>query len=145
MFEALLLAYMAMAAQAIDLPVPSALPEFEMMAGEDLWHEYHEGAHPYREGFGPLAFYNIEDRRMIVNETVDFTTPHGASVLLHEMVHHVDVYHGVDMDCTERRAYAVQREFLAAHGRSLFTEQDEDGIMNGLLFMMVNTCKSERF
>jgi Domain of unknown function (DUF6647) len=76
-----------------------------------------------------VAIYNDADRTIYLPETWTGDTPAELSVLVHEMVHHLQNLAGMRFDCPEAReklAYAAQRDWLELFGHSLFTDFETD-------------------
>lgn len=60
---------------------------------------------------------------------IDIAGDVSASVLVHEMVHHLQNLAGLTYACPEEReqlAYAAQQDWLALLGRNLFTDFGSD-------------------
>ena len=67
------------------------------------------------------ALYEVETATIYLSDHVNLDTVHGRSVLLHELVHHVQ--HQTDLEAVacghwfvEGDAYSVQAEYLKEHG-----------------------------
>lgn len=76
--------------------------------------------------FGGLAvveaLYDRQRRRILLGADWDGASPRSLSVLVHEMVHHLEAETGLVAACpaaAEQRAYAVQDAFLHRFGSSL--------------------------
>jgi hypothetical protein len=72
-----------------------------------------------------VAFYDDAARTIYLAEGWTGKSPAELSVLVHEMVHHVQSVAGLKYACPEERekaAYAAQREWLALFGRNLMKE-----------------------
>ena len=75
------------------------------------------------------ALYDDRSRTIYVPQSWTGTTPKEVSVLVHEMVHHVQNVAGLEYDCAEARekpAYVAQEKWLALTGRNLAEEFDLD-------------------
>ena len=71
------------------------------------------------------AFYDDKTRTIFLPKGWTGRTPAELSVLVHEMVHHVQNVAGLTYACPEERekiAYAAQRQWLALFGRDLLRE-----------------------
>lgn len=85
------------------------------------------------------AVYHPDTRAMILNEEVDYTDPENEYILVHELVHHLQVEHDLiaDLPCPEKRevdAYRVQDLWVQATGLG---ER-----MDPLTLFLVTTCRS---
>ena len=81
-----------------------------------------------------LAVYRDDTRTIYLNEYWTGASPAEMSVLVHEMVHHLQNVAGLKYDCPaarEKPAYLAQNEWLKRFGRDL--EQDFDIDMMTLL------------
>ena len=83
------------------------------------------------------ALYEVETATIFLSERLDLDTVYGKSVLLHELVHHVQ--HQMDLDeiaCgysfIEGDAYAVQAEYLKQHGDMALTAIHELSMIRGI-------------
>ena len=71
------------------------------------------------------AFYDDATRTIYLPKGWSGRSPAELSVLVHEMVHHVQNVAGLTYACREERekiAYAAQRQWLALFGRDLMRE-----------------------
>lgn len=80
------------------------------------------------------ALYAHNESKIYLSEHVDLTTIQGASVLLHELVHHYQNVSGAmsGYNCTqesERLAYETQRQYLEANKVALMPELDRFNIV----------------
>jgi len=76
-----------------------------------------------------VAIYDDVSRTIHLSETWTGSTPTELSILVHEMVHHLQNLAGMRFACHEERerlAYAAQQDWLALFGRDLFTDFDTD-------------------
>jgi hypothetical protein len=76
-----------------------------------------------------VAIYDDRARTIYLPETWTGDTPVALSVLVHEMVHHLQNLAGMTFACPEAReklAYAAQQDWLALFGRDIFTEFETD-------------------
>ena len=104
----------------VDLPANYALPRLERISNTKLAAVLH-GSHFVSPGRG-LGMY--DDDRKVILLPADWTgnTPEELSILVHEMVHHLQNVAGIQFVCPEWReklAYVAQDRWLATSGRSL--------------------------
>jgi hypothetical protein len=86
-----------------------------------------QGAAPHASTV--VAIYDDLDRTIYLPEGWTGSTPTELSVLVHEMVHHLQNLAALPFACHEEReqlAYAAQREWLALFGRDLLTDFGTD-------------------
>jgi len=77
------------------------------------------------------ALYDDASRTIYLPEGWTGKTPVEVSVLVHEMVHHLQNVAGLKFDCPQAReklAYAAQNEWLARSGRNLMDEFELDAL-----------------
>ena len=77
------------------------------------------------------ALYDDDSRTIYLPERWTGKTPAEISVLVHEMVHHLQNVAGLKYDCPEAReklAYAAQDQWLAGSGRNLIDEFELDAL-----------------
>jgi len=76
-----------------------------------------------------VALYEDASRTIYLREGWTGATPAEMSVLVHEMVHHLQNLAGEKFECAqarERSAYAAQQKWLAAAGQDFFQEFETD-------------------
>jgi hypothetical protein len=76
-----------------------------------------------------VAIYNDMTKTIFLSDTWTGTTPAELSVLLHEMVHHLQNLAGLTYDCPaarEKPAYLAQDRWLQRHGLDLEKEFEID-------------------
>lgn len=76
-----------------------------------------------------VAIYDTSSRTIYLPETWRGKSPEDQSILVHEMVHHLQNLAGVKFECPaarERAAYLAQDKWLARFGKSLENEFDVD-------------------
>lgn len=77
------------------------------------------------------ALYDDATRTIYLSEAWTGTTPAEVSVLVHEMVHHMQNLAGLKYECPQAReklAYTAQNQWLARSGRNLMEEFGLDGL-----------------
>jgi len=77
------------------------------------------------------ALYDDSNRTIYLAEGWTGGTPTEVSVLVHEMVHHLQNQEGLRYECPQAReklAYTAQNKWLARSGRNLMDEFDLDGL-----------------
>ena len=77
------------------------------------------------------ALYDDRSRTIYLPEGWSGATPAEVSVLVHEMVHHLQNIAGVKYECPqarERLAYTAQNQWLARSGRNLIDEFNLDAL-----------------
>jgi len=89
------------------------------------------GSHPARAASqrDVEALYDDSTRTIYLPEGWTGKTPAEVSVLVHEMVHHLQNVAGLKFECPQSReklAYAAQNQWLARSGRNLMDEFDLD-------------------
>jgi hypothetical protein len=76
-----------------------------------------------------IAVYRDDQRTIYLNQRWTGATPAEMSVLVHEMVHHIQNVAGLKYDCPaarEKAAYLAQNEWLKRHDRDLESEFEID-------------------
>ncbi|MCP4382380.1 MAG: hypothetical protein GY798_13360 [Hyphomicrobiales bacterium] len=122
-----------------DLPEVYAHPELRLVSDQTLtvMHLGHEGTGGAQR---IEAVYDPGDRVMYLSDTWTNRTPAGLSMLVHEMVHHLQTFEQQKKyACPEEReepAYAAQEKWLGLFGRSI--EQDFE--INPLTLKMLTAC-----
>jgi hypothetical protein len=106
----------------IDISSP---PEVVVMESADLAKKYGAPVH---------ALYAHHESTIYLSSHVDLTTIQGASVVLHELVHHYQNVSGAmdGYDCareSEQLAYETQRDYLIANKAKLMPELDSFNII----------------
>ena len=122
-----------------DLPEKYAHPEVRLVPAQALamMHLGHEGTDG---GLHIEAVYDPRGRVMYLSDTWTNRTPAGLSILVHEMVHHLQTFeHQRSYQCPEEReepAYAAQQKWLGLFGRGF--EQEFE--INPLMLKMLTSC-----
>lgn len=75
------------------------------------------------------ALYEDDTQTIYLSDSIDLTTHHGASVLLHELVHHYQQESGAmeKFNCireSEELAYNIQRQYLESNKIEMLPELD---------------------
>ena len=119
----------------------SHFPNVVAVPHDRLVHILYEGDLP--QGLDPetvsvAGLYNFRDGNIYLLEDEDLTTIEGQAVLIHELVHYLQYYHGIDkqVECMrelESAAYAAQAEFLAQH--------DQEAPFNDMHVLLVSACR----
>jgi len=130
----------AWVAAELGAPAPEALPRVAIVAAPEL-HRLRYGA-AASQGAATLdlvAAYDDATRTIYLAEGWTGATPRESSVLVHEMVHHVQSLAGRRYGCAAEReaeAYALQDRWLARSGESLETAFE----MDALTVMVLTHC-----
>lgn len=106
----------------IDIRIP---PDVVVMSSEELTKKYGSPVH---------ALYAHHEAKIYLSSHVDLSTIQGASVLLHELVHHYQNVSGAmdGYNCareSERLAYETQRVYLERNQVELMPELDNFNIV----------------
>ena len=94
---------------------------------------------PLHQGHDLVSIYHDKRKTIYLPEGWTGTTPAELSVLVHEMVHHLQNVAGLKYNCPEEReklAYTAQERWLGLFGRDL---SDEFGI-DGLTVLVRTNC-----
>jgi uncharacterized protein DUF6647 len=86
-----------------------------------------------------VAVYNDQTRTIYLSDKWAGRTPAELSVLVHEMVHHLQNEAGITYECPaerEKLAYEAQDKWLGLFGRSLESEFQ----INGLALLISTSC-----
>lgn len=96
----------------------ASVPRIEVRTTRDLAIMFFGNAEGY-EGVRPLALYARDQHILFLADELALDNLLDRSILLHELVHHMQVANNVEFDCreeTERQAYRLQAEWLREHG-----------------------------
>jgi hypothetical protein len=120
---------------SFELPATSQRPSLRFATPEDMAALRHRGvASDHRTTIGAtvlseaadiLALYDDEERAIYLRDDWSGDTPAALSIVVHEMVHHVQNLAGLRFECYEARekqAFAAQEQWLALFGKDLDTE-----------------------
>jgi hypothetical protein len=86
-----------------------------------------------------VALYNDQTKTIYLSDKWTGTTPSELSVLVHEMVHHLQNEAGTTFECPaerEKLAYEAQDKWLRLFGRNLEAEFE----INGLALLVSTSC-----
>lgn len=127
-----------------DIPASASLPDVEIASPERfttvryrrLVEGQQSGAIPGLGDQPPsnrfsdvVAFYENASQTIFLREGWKGSSPTDVSVLVHEMVHHLQNVAGMAYGCPaarEKLAYAAQQKWLALSGRDFFEEFETD-------------------
>lgn len=117
-------------------------PEIVVVPKAQLVHVLYEGNVPQGTDASSLTvdgLYNFRDGKIYLRDELDLATVDGRAVLVHELVHYLQYYHGLDkkapcMRKLEPEAYAAQAAYLKEHG--------QEPPFNELLVFFVSLCSS---
>jgi hypothetical protein len=141
--DALLIEIMSWLASNFDLPATTDLPRVEFAPPMKIAAMRYKGMLPlsWREDSirdpatqavglrDVVAVYRDDSRTIYLNECWTGATPAEVSVLVHEMVHHIQNMARLKYDCPaarEKPAYLAQNEWLGRHGSDLESEFEVD-------------------
>lgn len=96
----------------------ASVPRIEVRTSRDLAAMFFGNAEGY-EGVRPLALYARDQHILFLSDQLALDNLLDQSILLHELVHHLQVSNTVEFDCreeTEQQAYRLQVEWLREHG-----------------------------
>ena len=139
--DQLMFAFMAWISAVTGLPPAEELPELVFNTPAELQMLHHPGA-AYREGDGvpqAVALYDLEERIIHLTDDWEVRDPVDLSVLLHELVHHMQASADVGYDCRgamEKVAYDAQIAFLASMDLDMFEVME----INRLFYVLLTTC-----
>jgi hypothetical protein len=138
---ALLKEIAAWLSQNFDLPQASALPTVRLVSAPELMSirlepltsgERHKVSAALLAGAlirELIALYDTRTKTIFLSEGWTGSNPADVSILVHEMVHHLQHLSGQRFACPqerERLAYAAQERWLALSGQNLATEFELD-------------------
>ena len=95
-----------------------SVPRIEVRSSRDLATLFFGNPEGY-EGVRPLALYARDQHILFLADELALDNLLDQSILLHELVHHMQVSNDIDFDCrevTERQAYRLQADWLREHG-----------------------------
>jgi hypothetical protein len=122
-----------------NLPVSYEHPRIEFASKAQIAELYergsltsggsHAGDRPATGGSSVVAVYSAPERTIYLPEGWTGRTPTESSMLVHEMVHHLQTISGQRYACPQEReklAYAAQEKWLNLMGRTLESELQLD-------------------
>jgi hypothetical protein len=141
--RALLEAITSWLSRNFDLPATSDVPQIEFLSGAALEEMRHRGSIQDQEAIasapssarsidrrgGTVALYDGERRTIYLTEAWRGDTAAEVSILVHEMVHHLQQSGDMRFECPqdrERVAYEAQERWLTLSGRSLLQDFEID-------------------
>jgi len=95
-----------------------SLPEFQTKSNAELSTMFF-GSPEGIDGGGPLALYAREQHILYLSDRLVFDNLIDRSILLHELVHHLQVTNNIQVDCREEselQAYHLQAQWLREQG-----------------------------
>ena len=108
-----------------ELALTRELPTVELVPSPELTRLRDKGLSSFYAGGGPAAVYDDASRTIYLPKTWTGKSPVEQSVLVHEMVHHMQNQAGMRYACDDARAepaYLAQDKWLQQHGLSLTKE-----------------------
>lgn len=96
----------------------ASVPRIELRTTRDLAIMFFGNAEGY-EGVRPLALYARDQHILFLAEELALDNLLDQSILLHELVHHMQIANTVEFVCreeAERQAYRLQIDWLREHG-----------------------------
>ena len=90
-----------------------------------------------------LALYNPSSRVLLLQEGRDYTTPASISIIVHELVHHIQTANGLTYSCLgklERAAYDTQIKWLEAHGFDAYELLEKDLKLDRMAIFFITVC-----
>jgi hypothetical protein len=123
------------------LPIPAAIPRIVQRDRADLAMRFRgETADGTTGGIGDVvALYDPAERTILLPDGWTGATPAEISVLVHEMVHHMQTAAGRPYSCPGERealAYRAQADWLARFGESL----EQDFGINDMFLKLATIC-----
>lgn len=122
--EGLLTAIVTWLSVNFKLPSNYDHPTVELLPAADIT-QFRKRAGNLRNGHEVIAFYDDTKKTIYLTEGWMGKTPAELSILVHEMVHHLQNVADFEYECPalrEKTAYAVQDAWLSLFGQSLRTE-----------------------
>jgi hypothetical protein len=121
--QAGLLAVAEWLSKRFDLPTPQTMPQVEIVAPERMAAPRHQGFDSQASpGSETVALYVHTTHTIFLLEGWDASSPTDLSVLVHEMVHHMQSVGHLKFACSEERerlAFAAQASWLEQFGLTL--------------------------
>jgi hypothetical protein len=138
--ESFVLGLMVWISGATGMPVPDQPPEIVRVSPKrmaSLSSSAHTADPEVENGY--LALYHADSRTVLLRHDWDRGDLRDRSILVHELVHHVQAEAGRAYAChgqREAHAYSVQAEWLEDRGADLFEVMN----MNGLFLYAITRC-----
>lgn len=111
-----------------DLPLVHELPDVRLVNNQQM-ATMRYGAAVAGQAGELVAIYHDKTRTVLLSERWTDSTPADVSVLVHELVHHMQNEAKLTYPCPAARealAYAAQEKWLGLFGQSLLSEFDMD-------------------
>jgi hypothetical protein len=138
--ESFVLGLMVWISSVSGLPLPEDVPEIRRIDPARMATlAVGPGAADPEAESGYLALYHADSRTVLLRHDWDMRDLRDRSILVHELVHHLQAEAGRDYLCKgemEREAYEIQAVWLEARGAELFEVMN----MNGLFLFAVTRC-----
>jgi hypothetical protein len=137
--EALLRAVAAWTAAELELAVPQELPRVVFSTPARMLELRYGSAEGSAGAADVVALYDLERRTIHLARGWTGATPAELSVLVNEMVHHVQAAAGLEFACPgarETEAYALQARWLEQFGLELYEEFE----LNALTVTLLTIC-----
>ena len=137
--QALLTAIVVWLSASFDLPAIYESPRIEFVSAAQMTAQRYKSIFPAeradvtqgdKAGSNTVALYNDDTKTIYLPDGWAGRTPAELSVLVHEMVHHLQNVAKLTHECPQQReklAYKAQDKWLALFGTSLEREFEIDG------------------
>jgi hypothetical protein len=135
--EAVMTSIVTWLSNALDLPAIYDHPRVERAPRIRLAAVLHNGEFVSQESI--LSNYDAAKGTIYLRDDWTGNTPEGTSILVHEMVHHLQHVAGAQYDCSqwrEKLAYVAQERWLISYGRSL----EKDFGIDPLTYLLTTEC-----
>jgi hypothetical protein len=127
--EALLALIITWLSHNFDLPAAQEHPAIELVSDQHMATLRYGAAAV--QGPQLIALYDDRTKTILLSDRWTASTPAEVSVLVHELVHHLQNLAKLDYPCPAAReavAYAAQDKWLGLFGRNLLTEFEIDAM-----------------
>jgi uncharacterized protein DUF6647 len=135
--QAVLTSIITWVSNTLDLPAIYDQPHVERAPKVKLTAALHGS--PLVSQRGVLSMYDDAKHTIYLPEDWSGQTPEGISILIHEMVHHLQNIAGLKYECPQGReklAYVAQERWLSMSGRSL----EKDFGIDPLTYLLSTEC-----
>lgn len=135
--QAVLTSIVTWVSNTLDLPAVYDQPRVERTPKIKLTAVLHGS--PLVSRHGVLSMYDDAKQTIYLPEDWNGHTPEGISIVIHEVVHHLQNVAGLAYECPQEReklAYVAQERWLAPSGRSL----GKDFGIDPLTFLLSTEC-----